>query len=233
MFTLFKKELDYYLNNAVGYIVVILFAVFVNFLYVKDIFLNGSVSMKSFFGIIPWLFLVFIPAITMRAFSEEKRLNTIEVLLTLPISEAQIVISKFFANIVLVILALLLTFALPASFYYLAHIYLPEVIVGYAGAILMGASFIAVAMYFSSLTKNQIVSFLSSILVLFVLLGVSSDLLSTFLPKLIQDSLVYFSPIYHFQNFAKGIVDLRSVYYFMSIAILFLFLTVVNLEKRD
>ena len=166
MFTLFKKELDYYLNNAVGYIVVILFAVFVNFLYVKDIFLNGSVSMKSFFGIIPWLFLIFIPAITMRAFSEEKRLNTIEVLLTLPVSEAQIVIAKFFTYIVLVILALLLTFALPASFYYLAHIYLPEVLVGYAGAVLMGASFIAISMYFSTLTKNQIVSFLSSLLVL-------------------------------------------------------------------
>ncbi|MEK7079483.1 MAG: ABC transporter permease subunit [Patescibacteria group bacterium] len=233
MFTLFKKELDYYLNNAVGYIVVILFAVFVNFLYVKDIFLNGSVSMKSFFGIIPWLFLIFIPAITMRAFSEEKRLNTIEVLLTLPVSEAQIVIAKFFTYIVLVILALLLTFALPASFYYLAHIYLPEVLVGYAGAVLMGASFIAISMYFSTLTKNQIVSFLSSLLVLFVLLGISSDLLSSLLPKLIQDMLVYFSPIYHFQNFAKGIVDLRSVYYFMSIAVLFLFLTVVNLEKRD
>ena len=233
MFTLFKKELDYYLNNAVGYIVVILFAVFVNFLYVKDIFLNGSVSMKSFFGIIPWLFLIFIPAISMRAFSEEKRLNTIEVLLTLPVSEAQIVIAKFFTYIVLVILALLLTFTLPASFYYLAHIYLPEVIVGYAGAVIMGASFIAVAMYFSSLTKNQIVSFLSSLLVLFILLGISSDLLSTFLPKFIQDALVYFSPIYHFQNFAKGIVDLRSVYYFVSIAVLFLFLTVVNLEKRD
>ncbi len=233
MFTLFKKELDYYLNNAVGYIVVILFAVFVNFLYVKDIFLNGSVSMKSFFGIIPWLFLIFIPAITMRAFSEEKRLNTIEVLLTLPVSEAQIVIAKFFTYIVLVILALLLTFALPASFYYLAHIYLPEVIVGYAGAVLMGASFIAIAMYFSTLTKNQIVSFLSSLLVLFILLGVSSDLLSSFLPKLVQDMLIYFSPIYHFQNFAKGIIDLRSVYYFVSITVLFLFLTVVNLEKRD
>ncbi|MBI4973353.1 ABC transporter permease subunit [Candidatus Roizmanbacteria bacterium] len=233
MFTLFKKELDYYLNNAVGYIVVILFAVFVNFLYVKDIFLNGSVSMKSFFGIIPWLFLIFIPAITMRAFSEEKRLNTIELLLTLPVSEAQIVIAKFFTYIVLVMLALLLTFSLPASFYYLAHIYLPEVIVGYAGAVLMGASFIAIAMYFSTLTKNQIVSFLSSLLVLFVLLGISSDLLSTLLPKFIQDMLVYFSPIYHFQNFAKGIVDLRSVYYFVSIAVLFLFLTVVNLEKRD
>lgn len=233
MFTLFKKELDYYLNNAVGYIVVILFAVFVNFLYVKDIFLNGSVSMKSFFGIIPWLFLIFIPAITMRAFSEEKRMNTIEVLLTLPVSEAQIVIAKFFTYIVLVMLALLLTLSLPISFYYLAHIYLPEVIVGYVGAVLMGTSFIAIAMYFSTLTKNQIVSFLSSLLVLFVLLGISSDLLSTFLPKLVQDMLVYFSPIYHFQNFAKGIVDLRSVYYFVSIAVLFLFLTVVNLEKRD
>ena len=233
MFTLFKKELDYYLNNAVGYIVVILFAVFVNFLYVKDIFLNGSVSMKSFFGIIPWLFLIFIPAITMRAFSEEKRLNTIEVLLTLPVTEAQIVIAKFFTYIVLVMLALLLTFSLPASFYYLAHIYLPEVVVGYIGSVLMGASFIAIAMYFSTLTKNQIVSFLSSLLVLFVLLGISSDLLSTLLPKFIQDILVYFGPIYHFQNFAKGIVDLRSVYYFVSIAVLFLFLTVVNLEKRD
>ena len=233
MFTLFKKELDYYLNNAVGYIVVILFAVFVNFLYVKDIFLNGSVSMKSFFGIIPWLFLIFIPAITMRAFSEEKRLNTIEVLLTLPVSEAQIVIAKFFTYIVLVMLALLLTFSLPASFYYLAHIYLPEVVVGYVGSVLMGASFIAIAMYFSTLTKNQIVSFLSSLLVLFVLLGISSDLLSTLIPKFIQDILVYFGPIYHFQNFAKGIVDLRSVYYFVSIAVLFLFLTVVNLEKRD
>lgn len=233
MFTLFKKELDYYLNNAVGYIVVILFAVFVNFLYVKDIFLNGSVSMKSFFGIIPWLFLIFIPAITMRAFSEEKRLNTIEVLLTLPVSEAQIVIAKFFTYILLVMFALFLTLSLPASFYYLAHIYLPEVVVGYGGSVLMGASFIAISMYFSTLTKNQIVSFLSSLLVLFILLGVSSDLLSSFLPKLVQDILVYFSPIYHFQNFAKGIIDLRSVYYFVSITVLFLFLTVVNLEKRD
>jgi ABC-2 type transport system permease protein len=233
MFKLFKKEFDFYLNNAVGYIVVILFAVFVNFLYVKDIFLNGSVSMKSFFGIVPWLFLIFIPALTMRAFSEEKRLNTIEVLLTLPVSEMQIVVSKFFAHLVLVMIALLLTFSLPVSFYYLANIYLPEAAVGYGGAILMGASFIAVTQYFSSLTKNQIVSFLSSLVVLFILLGISSDLLSTVLPKLVQDMLIYFSPIYHFQNFAKGILDLRSIYYFVSITVLFLFLTVVNLEKRN
>jgi len=233
MFTLFKKELDYYLNNAVGYIVVILFAVFANFLYVKDIFLNGSVSMKSFFGLIPWLFLIFIPAITMRAFSEEKRLNTIEVLLTLPVSEAKIVVAKFFTYITLVLLALILTLSLPVSFYYLAHIYLPEVVVGYAGSVLMGASFIAISMYFSTLTKNQIVSFLSSIFVLFILLGTSSDLLSSFLPKFVQDMLIYFGPLYHFQNFAKGIVDVRSLYYFISITVLFLFLTVVNLEKRD
>lgn len=233
MFKLFKKEFDFYLNNAVGYIVVILFAVFVNFLYVKDIFLNGSVSMKSFFGIVPWLFLIFIPALTMRAFSEEKRLNTIEVLLTLPVSEMQIVVSKFFAHLVLVMIALLLTFSLPVSFYYLANIYLPEAAVGYGGAILMGSSFIAVTQYFSSLTKNQIVSFLSSLVVLFILLGISSDLLSTVLPKLVQDMLIYFSPIYHFQNFAKGILDLRSIYYFVSITVLFLFLTVVNLEKRN
>src|SRR3989344_9699856 len=91
---LYKKELNYYLNNPIGYIVVVLFAVFANFLFVKDIFVIGSVSLRPFFSFLPWLFLVFVPALTMRVLSEEKRINTIEVLLTLPISELQIVLAK-------------------------------------------------------------------------------------------------------------------------------------------
>ena len=112
MFKLFKKELDYYLNNPIGYVVLILFVVFANFLYIKDIFVVGSASLRPFFGVLPWLLMIFIPALAMRSVAEEKRSNTIEVLLTLPISETQIVIAKFMALMILMGIGLLLTIGL-------------------------------------------------------------------------------------------------------------------------
>lgn len=232
MKTLYKKELSYYLNNPIGYIVMILFAAFANFLYVKDIFVVGSASMQPFFGIIPWLLLIFIPALSMRILSEEKRTNTIEVLLTLPVSETQIVVSKFLGLSTLLFVSLLLTFGLPISLMFLTKIYLPEIIVGYAGALLLGGAFIAISMFFSSLSKNQVVAFLSSIIFLFLILVVGSDFMANILPKIVLDTLSYFTPMYHFQNFIKGIADLRSVIYFLSLIIVFLFITIVHLEKR-
>lgn len=233
MFTLFKKEVRYYLNNPIGYIVMGLFAVTVNFLYMKDIFVTGSVSIQSFFSLMPWIFLVFVPALTMRSFAQEKGLNTIEILLTLPISETQLVVAKFLALTTATLISLVLTLAIPLTFIFLSHIFIPEIIVGYLGCVLLATTFISISLFFSSLTKNQIVSFLSSILVLFLLLGISSELLSSVLPKVIQDVLVVFSPVYHFQNFMKGIVDLRSVYYFLSVTVLFVLFTNIRLKKRD
>lgn len=232
MKNLFKKEINYYLNNPIGYIIVILFAVFANFLFVKDIFVVGVASIKSFFVIVPWLFLVFIPALTMRILSEEKRVNTIEVLLTLPISETQIVLSKFFALLTLTIISLFLTIGLPASLFFLSKIYLPEVLVGYLGLILTGATMIAISLYFSNLTKNQVVAFLSSVLLIFLLLVFSTDYFANFLPKFISDFLIYFSPNFHLQNFVKGVIDFRSVFYFISLTLVFLFLTIIDLEQK-
>lgn len=232
MFTLYKKELSYYLNNAVGYIVVILFAVFVNFLYIKDIFIVGSASMRPFFSIMPWLLMIFIPALTMRTLSEEKRVNTIELLQTLPISEAEIILSKFFALLTLVFVGLFLTLGLPISLSFLTKLYLPEILIGYAGILLLSSSFVALSMFFSSQTKNQVIAFLSSIIALFLFLVLSSDFLATLLPKAVQDFASYFSPMYHLQNFTKGLVDIRSLGYFLSMTILFLFLSVIDLEKR-
>jgi len=232
MKTLFKKELNYYLNNPIGYIIVILFAIFANFLFIKDIFVLGTASMRGFFGILPWLFLVFIPAICMRILAEEKRVNTIEILLTLPITETQIVLAKFFALLTLAALGLGLTLGLPISLSFLTRIYLPEVLIGYLGALFLAASFIAICLFFSNQTKNQVVAFLISIIVLFIFLVLSTDYFSTVLPKFIQDFLIYFSPIFHLQNFVKGLIDWRSVFYFVSLTLLFLFLTIVDLEKR-
>ncbi|MBI4008774.1 ABC transporter permease subunit [Candidatus Roizmanbacteria bacterium] len=232
MRALYKKELNYYLNNPIGYIVIVLFAVFANFLFVKDIFVVGSASMRPFFGFLPWLFLIFVPALTMRALSEEKRTNTIEVLLTLPISETQVILSKFFALLTLISIGLVLTVGLPISLSFLAKLYAPEIITGYLGNLFLAGMYISLSLFFSSLTKNQVVSFLVSALVLFILLVLGTDFTASILPRSIQDSLAYFSPISHQQNFVKGVFDLRSIFYFVSFTIMFLFLTVVDLEKR-
>jgi len=233
MFTLYKKELSYYFNNAIGYIIIGLFAIFANFLFIKDIFVNGTTSMRPFFSLIPWLFLIFIPALSMRILSEEKRVNTLEVLLTLPISETQIVLAKFLALLTLVCLGLVLTLGLPISLAFLSKVYLPEILIGYLGSLLMAGGLISLSLFFSSQTKNQVVAFLLSALVTFFLMILSTDFLASLLPKFIQDLCSYFSPVYHLQSFVKGVVDLRSLFYFVSLSLVFLFLTVVDLEKRS
>lgn len=237
MFALYKKELHYYLNNPIGYIILVLFGVFANFWFLKDIFVINSASMKPFFAVLPWIYLVFIPALTMRSVSEEKRTNTIETLLTLPISETQIILAKFGALVTLVLIGLILTLGLPISLYLLTSevsipIYLPEVLIGYLGVFLVGALFTAISLFFSSQTKNQVIAFLLSAFVLFILNVLVSDFMG-FLPKAIQDILAYTSPNYHVQNFTKGVVDLRSMIYFISTTGLALFFSIVELEKRD
>lgn len=187
MFKLFRKELNYYLNNPVGYIVLILFAVFANFLYIKDIFVIGSASLRPFFGVLPWLLMIFIPALAMRSFAEEKRSNTIEVLLTLPISETQIVIAKFMALMILMGIGLLLTIGLTVSLSMLSKIYYPEILVGYLGAIFLSMTLISLSMFFSSLTKNQIAAFLGSVITIFVLLVMGTDFFATVFPRTIQE----------------------------------------------
>ena len=238
MFTLYKKELAYYLNNSIGYIVIVLFAIFANFLYVKDIFVVGSASMRPFFNILPWLLMVFVPALCMRSIAEEKRTNTIELLLTLPVSETQVVLAKYLALLTLTGVSFVLTMGLPVSLFFLtksnlSNLYIPEILVGYVGSVLIASAFISLSLFFSSKTKNQVVAFLSSAVILFFLIIFSSDFASSVLPKALQDRLNYLSPVYHLQNFIKGLVDLRSLFYFLSFTVAFLFMTIIELEKRE
>jgi ABC-2 type transport system permease protein len=238
MNALYKKELQFYLNNPVGYLVIGLFAVFANFLFVKDIFIYGSASMRPFFDILPWLMMVFIPALTMRALSEEKRTNTLEVLLSLPISETQIVLSKFFALLTLVAIGLALTISLPVSLSFLVSstggkIYLPEIFIGYLGELFVAASFIAISLFFSSQTKNQVIAFLSSLLTLFFLVAFSSEFAASMLPAQVQSGLFYMSPVTQVSGFVKGVIDVRAIYYFLSFTGIWLLLTIIDLEKRS
>ncbi|MCA9371536.1 ABC transporter permease subunit [Candidatus Woesebacteria bacterium] len=235
---LYKKELTYYLNNAVGYIVIVLFAVFANFLFVKDIFVVGEASMRPFFGIVPWLLIIFVPALCMRMFAEERRQNTLELLLSLPVSEIQILLAKFFAVLTLIAIALVLTLGLPVSLSILSSsagssVYFPEIITGYVGVIFMSAMFTAVSLFLSLKTHNQIVAFLSYVLVLFFLIIFSTDFVAGFLPRVVQTGLNYVSPVTQLDGFIKGVVDLRSFFYFVSVTTIMLFLSVIELERRS
>lgn len=230
---LLKKELSFYLNNPLGYIVGILFAAFVNLLFVKDLFLRGNSSMRPFFDILPWAYLVFIPSLTMRIFSEEKRINTIETLLTLPVTEIAVVIAKFLALLIFSAISLGLTFSIPITLKLISNPQVTEILVSYIGALFLAASFISISMFFSSASKNQIVAFLSSVITIFILIIIGTDFSSSLIPHLIHEKLNIFSPIYHFSVFLKGILDLGDCFYFISLTGLFLFFTIVNLERRD
>ncbi len=233
MKTLYKKELSYYLNNPIGYIIVILFALFANFLFVKDIFAVGVASMRGFFDVVPWLLMIFIPALAMGVWAQEKRNNTLEVLLTLPLSEEKIVLAKFFSLVSIVLIALSLTLSLPLSLLFLTKIYLPEVIVGYLGLIFFSMMALSLCMIFSILTKNQIVAFLFSAITLFISLVLGGDFFASTMPRVIRDFLSYFSPQYHLLSFEKGLIDIRSLFYFLSATLTFLIINIFLLKRRD
>lgn len=230
---LFKKEIAFYFNSPTGYIIAVLFAVFANFLFVKDLFLRGTSSMRPFFDLLPWLLLIFIPAISMRIFAEERRTNTIEVLLTLPVTEAAVVISKFLALLFFATLSLVLTLSLPILLFFISKISVAEIIVSYSGSLLLISLFIALSMLVSSLAKSQVVAFLSAVLVIFVLLVLGGEFLTSVIPRFIHENITVFSPLYHYNSFLRGLIDLRSAFYFVSGIVMLLFFTVINIEKRD
>ncbi len=238
MKTLYKKELAFYLNNPIGYIAIILFGVFANFLFVKDIFLYGVASMRSFFEMIPWLLLIFVPALTMRSMAEERRTGTLDVLMSLPLSELQIVLAKFLSILTIVLIGLILTAGLPVSLYFLtsqvgSRIYFPEILIGYVGVLLCAGLFTSIGLLYSSLTKNQMIAFLISAITFFFLLVFSGDFVAHLFPPTIQDILSYASPMTHMRGFDKGVVDLRSLYYFLSTIVIGIVLTTITIEKRN
>jgi ABC-2 type transport system permease protein len=229
---LFKKEIKQLLNSPVGYVVPALFALFLGYMFLKDVFVIGSASLKSFFGIAPWLLFLFIPALSMRTISEEKRTNTMEVLLTLPISEREVVGAKIGALATVIAITWALTFSVPLVLGMISGLAFAEIAVGYVGVFVLSMAYLSFALFISSKVHNQIASFLISTFVLFLITTLSSDFLANILPKAAQDVLIFLSPTLHMDTFSKGVVDMRSVAYFVGLFLIFFELTVAELKKR-
>ncbi|HMS64749.1 MAG TPA: ABC transporter permease subunit [Ignavibacteria bacterium] len=228
--TIFKKELRSYFNSPVAYIVLFVFLIITGWFFTSSLFLAGFVTMRNVFDIIPFIFLFFIPAITMRAFSEEKKSGTIELLMTKPITDEEIIIGKFLAALSLTAIALAFTVVYVFSLTFLGKIDLAPIIGTYIGLLLMSGIYISIGIFASSLTENQVVAFILSFVIVFALFLLNKVLI--FLPATVASILEYISTDYHFSSISRGVIDTRNVIYYLSGITIFILLTKASLERR-
>lgn len=239
MWALYKKELIGFFGSLTGYIVIAAFlmanALFM-WLLPGNIFESGYAALDPLFMNAPFIYLILIPAITMRSFAEEKKAGTIESLLTKPISDINIVLAKYFAGLTVVLFSLIPTLIYVLSIYQLASpigdIDLGSIWGSYLGLLLLGSVYVAVGIFTSTLTENQIIALIYSVSIcLFLTWGL--DMISRFNNLKFIDLLILNLGISeHYNSISRGVIDTRDVLYFGSANILFLFAANLMLQKR-
>jgi ABC-2 type transport system permease protein len=233
-YAILKKEFKSYFNLPIAYIYITVFLVLSNWLFLRVFFIAGQASMRNFFGFMPWMFLFFVPAITMRLWAEEKKLGTMEVLMTLPVRDYQVVLGKFFASFCFLILTVGLSFPLVITVAVLANpdpgVDFGPIIGSYLGVLLMGGAYLAIGLFISSLTENQIIAFIISIVVIFALIIVGEDIVLFSVPDPLVPIFDYLSLGKHFDSISRGVIDSRDLVYYFSMIGFFLYLNVRKLE---
>jgi len=225
-----KKELRSFFDSPIAYIVITIFLLISGWFFFSDLFLVNQASLRNLFNIIPFIFMFFVPAVTMRLISEEKRSGTIEILLTLPVKNYEIILGKFLAGLMLIFVAVILTLVYTLTLSGLGDLDFGSVIAGYVGLIFLGATYLSIGVFTSSLTQNQIVAFITSFVIIFALYMLDKVLI--FLPSFLSSFFEYLSVDYHFSNISRGVIDSRDVIYYLSLIFFFLFLAVKALESR-
>ena len=223
-FVIMRRELKSYFSGPMGYIVTGLFLIISGLLFFAAFFLQNRADLRNFFSTLPILLSFFIPAITMRVFSEEKRVGSIETLMTLPVREIDVVTGKYLAVLIesLVMIAPTLFYVITTEIFGSPD-YGP-IVGGYLGAVFICAAFSAIGLFSSSITKNQIIAFAVAMAVCLALTFVESFLV--FLPDAIVKLFSYLSASIHFGSISKGILDTRDLLYFVSLTALFFVCTV-------
>ena len=233
IYILFKKELMSYFNSPIAYIFIGVFLIVGNWLFFNSFFLIGQASMRSYFGLLPWIFLFLSPAITMRLWAEEKKSGTVEYLLTLPVTDWQVVLAKFFSSLAFMFITLLLSISLPITIGTLGNIDLGPIIGGYVGVFLLGGAYLSLGLFISSLTKNQIIAFVLGLVACFAAFIVGADFVLIRAPQFAQPVMQFLGLGSHFYNIAKGVIDSKDVIYYGSFIFLFLWLNAKMIERRS
>ena len=241
MFAIFKKEIQQFFSSLVGYVAIIVFlsllGLFIWILPDDNILDSGYATLDYFFYIAPNILCILIPAITMRSFAEEINTGTIELLSTRPVTDLEIILGKYFAALVLVLIAIIPTFIYFYTVYHLAapvgNVDIGGVLGSYFGLIFLAAVFVAIGIFCSSITSNQIVAFILAGILCFSLYNVVGQVapFSIFLGK--TDYLIEsLGLVSHYDAMGKGVVDSRDVIYFVSVIALFILSTRTALSSR-
>lgn len=227
---IFLKELRSFFNSPVAYIVIVVYLVILGWFFTSNLFINNLATLRTVFEMTPFLLLFFAPAMTMRLISEEKKAGTLELLITKPIQESEIITGKFLAAWALYFFTLLPTLCYFISVAAIGSLDTGSVIGGYLGLLLVGGVFLAISVFGSSVTENQVVAFIVSLFIVFTLFMLDKVLF--YLPASIGNVLQYVSIDYHFSNIARGVIDSRDLIYYASAVAFSLFLATVVLQKR-
>jgi ABC-2 type transport system permease protein len=237
MLAILKKELNSFFSTPIGYLVIGVFLAMNGlFLWVFKGNFNvldaGFADLNSFFFIVPWFLLFLIPAITMRSFSDEIRLGTIEILKTKPITNWQIVLGKYFGALVLIILALIPTLIYAFSIHNLGgeigSLDSGSTIGSYIGLLFLASTFTSIGLFTSTLSNNQIVAFILAVIICFFMYyGFEA-----FAEFNLIDGVQNLGMKAHFNSISRGVIDTRDLIYFISTTVFFLFLTSFKLEQE-
>ena len=229
--TIYKKELRSFFTSPMAYIFLVVFALVIGYFFTNTFFLYNQSDMRSLFGIVPIVYLFFIPAVSMGLISREKSIGTIEIMSTLPILERDIVIGKYLAALTLILVALFTTlfhsFTLIQVGTTIDH---GAVFTGYLGLALVAGVYTAAGIFASSLTENQVIAFIVGIAI--VLVFFLMDKLLVFVPASLAGIIQYLSTDFHLSNISRGVIDSRNIVYFGSVIGFFLFMTTRVLESR-
>lgn len=237
-FAVMRRELRSFFVTPLAYVFLVIFLVLAGLLtfYAGDFYERGQADLQPFFVMHPWLYLILVPAVTVRMWAEEAKSGTLELLLTLPVTLWQAMLGKFLAAWLFIGLALALTFPIWLTVNYLGTPDNGVIVAGYLGSWLMAGSFVAIGACLSALTRSQVVAFVltATVCVLLILVGQPQvvDFFSGALPRRLVNALAYLSMLRHFEAIARGVLDLRDLAYFLLSAAGWLTAGVLLLELK-
>ncbi|HLX60667.1 MAG TPA: ABC transporter permease subunit [Planctomycetota bacterium] len=235
-YSVFRRELLAYFKTPIGYVFMAFFLLVTNAFYSMELFSSGTADMRGFFGLLPLFFLFFVPAISMRLWSEERKLGTLEWLLTLPMNAWNAVLGKYFAGLAFIAITLLLSFPIPLFLKIYGNPDFGPIIGGYMGAMVLGMIYLAIGSFASSLTSDQIIAFVVGVTIglIFFLMGIPQilDTIKEHVGAGFASKVQLFGINSHFESISRGVVDIRDVLFAVSLSGVFLFLNYLVVDRR-
>ncbi|PPR33065.1 MAG: hypothetical protein CFH27_00754 [Alphaproteobacteria bacterium MarineAlpha6_Bin5] len=238
LFNIVKRELASYFSTPLAYVFIVIFLMLIGSFtfYLGNFFVRGQADLNSFFAFHPWVYILLIPAVTMRLWAEERKSGTIELLMTLPLTTAQSVIGKFFAAWIFICIALILTFPIWITVNYLGQPDNGVIFAGYIGSLFMSGAYLSIGSCISAITKNQVIAFVISATVCFIFTMSGLDIVLNFFkiwaPEFLVNTISSMSFLTHFESITKGVIEVRDFLFYLSVIFFWLFLNVIVVEFK-